>query len=187
MGGKSDKVTTTQNNDPWAPAQGDLKGVLDQARGLNARGSQYAPFSTVVPFSNQSEQALQGIEGRANAGNPLYTAGRSSLLSGLDQLNSTANGDYLNGNPHLSQMFNALSGDVSNAVNSQFSASGRTGSPAHAGVMTQQLGNLGAQIYGQDYARERQNQLSAAGQMPGYTGAFGAYQDAGYNDLNRLG
>jgi hypothetical protein len=186
MGGKSDKQTTTQQNDPWKPAQGALKDILAQAGNLYNRGSEYAPFSTVVPFSNQSEQALQGIEQRAQAGNPLYNQGQAALTGGLDTLQRTAGGEYLNNNPHLSTMFNAMKGDVTDAVNSQFSAYGRTGSPAHAGVMTQQLGNLGAQIYGQDYARERQNQLSAAGQMPGFTSAIPGYQQAGYNDLNTL-
>jgi len=186
MGGKSDTQTTTQTNEPWAPAQDALKGILGQAGNLYNRGSQYAPFSTVVPFSNQSEQALQGIEQRAQAGNPLYTQGQAALTGGLDTLQRTASGEMLNSNPYLSDMFNAMSGNVTDAVNSQFSAYGRTGSPAHAGVMTKELGNLASQIWGQDYQRERQNQLSAAGQMPGYTSAIPGYQQAGYNDLNAL-
>ena len=186
MGGKSDKQTTTQTNDPWAPAQDALKGILGQAGSLYNRGSQYAPFSTVVPFSNQTEQALQGIEGRAQQGNPMYNQGQAALTGGLDTLQRTASGEMLNNNPHLSDMFNAMKGEVTDSVNSQFSQYGRTGSPAHAGVMTQQLGNLASNIWGQDYARERQNQLSAAGQMPGYTSAIPGYQAAGYNDLNAL-
>jgi len=186
MGGKSDSQTTTQENAPWAPAQDALKGILGQAGNLYNRGSQYAPFSTVVPFSNQSEQALQGIEQRAQQGNPLYNQGQAALTGGLDTLQRTASGQMLSSNPYLSDMFNAMSGDVTDAVNSQFSSYGRTGSPAHAGVMTKELGNLASQIWGQDYQRERQNQLSAAGQMPGYTSAIPGYQQAGYNDLNAL-
>ena len=186
MGGKSDTQTTTQTNDPWKPAQGALKDILGQAGNLYNRGSQYAPFSTVVPFSNQTEQALQGIEGRAIQGNQMYGQGQAALTGGLDTLQRTASGQMLNNNPHLSDMFNAMKGEVTDAVNSQFSAYGRTGSPAHAGVMTQQLGNLASNIWGQDYARERQNQLAAAGQMPSYTSAIPGYQAAGYNDLNAL-
>lgn len=186
MGGKSDTQTTTQTNDPWKPAQGALKDILGQAGNLYNRGSQYAPFSTVVPFSNQTEQALQGIESRAQQGNPMYGQGQAALTGGLDTLQRTASGQMLNNNPHLSDMFNAMRGEVSDAVNSQFSAYGRTGSPAHAGVMTKELGNLASQIWGQDYARERQNQLAAAGQMPSYTSAIPGYQAAGYNDLNAL-
>lgn len=186
MGGKSDKQTTTQNNDPWKPAQGALKDILGQAGQLYNRGSQYAPFSTVTPFSGQSELALEGIEGRARQGNPLYSAGQTALAGGLGQLEKTAGGEYLNNNPHLSDMFGAMSGEVQDSVNSQFSQYGRTGSPAHAGVMTQQLGNLASNIWGQDYARERQNQLNAASQMPGYTSAIPGYQQAGYDDLNAL-
>lgn len=186
MGKKTDEQTTTQTSNPWEPAQGALKNILGQAGSLYNRGSQYAPFSTVVPFSNQTEQALQGIEGRAIQGNQMYGQGQAALTGGLDTLQRTASGSMLNSNPHLSDMFNAMRGDVTDAVNSQFSASGRTGSPAHAGVMTKELGNLASQIWGQDYARERQNQLSAASQMPSYTSALPAYQAAGYNDLNAL-
>lgn len=186
MGGKSDTQTTEQKNDPWEPAQGALKNILGQAGQLYNRGSQYAPFSTVTPFSGQSELALEGIEGRARQGNPLYSAGQTALAGGLGQLQKTAGGEYLNNNPHLSDMFGAMKGEVQDSVNSQFSQYGRTGSPAHAGVMTQQLGNLASNIWGQDYARERQNQLNAASQMPGYTSAIPGYQQAGYNDLNAL-
>lgn len=186
MGGKSDTQTTTQETKPWEPAIGDLTNILGQARNLYNRGSSYYPNSTVVPFSGQTEQALQGMEQKAIGGNPLYGQGQAALTSGLDTLQRTASGQMLNSNPYLSDMFNAMSGDVTDAVNSQFSAYGRTGSPAHAGVMTKELGNLASQIWGQDYQRERQNQLSAAGQMPGYTSAIPGYQQAGYADLERL-
>jgi hypothetical protein len=115
-------------------------------------------------------------------------AGALSGLLGASQptLEATARGDYLNNNPNLHQMFNAMSGDVQDAVNSQFSAAGRTGSPAHVGEMTRQLGNLGSQIYGQDYARERQNQLQAANQGYNNMGMAGMLNDLGYDPYSRL-
>lgn len=194
MGGKSNETTTTQRNDPWAPAQPYLQNILGQANQLYNRGSQYYPFSTVTPFSNQTESALTGIENMAGQPNQIG-ADSSNALRGIlngsnPALSATANGDYLNNNPHLHEMFGALSGDVTDAVNGQFSLAGRTGSPAHAGEMTKELGNLGAMIYGQDYARERQNQLSAAGQLQsGQLAGLGlapSVTDQQYDPLNRL-
>lgn len=192
MGGKSQKSTTTQTNDPWAPAQGNLKDILGNAQNLYNRGSQYYNFSTVTPFSGQTENALTGIENAANGSfAPGFSTQGKNALSGLlgasqPTLEATARGDYLNNNPYLGQMFNAMSGNVEDAVNSQFSAAGRTGSPAHVGEMTRQLGNLGAQIYGQNYATERQNQLSAANQGYNNMGMAGALNDLGYDPYQRL-
>jgi hypothetical protein len=198
MGGKSDKVETKQENDPWAPAQGALKNILGQAGQLYSKGVQYAPFNTVNPFSSQTEQALTGMESLANSGRTgsLVQGGQASLQDMMGgtgnyaNLGATARGEFLNNNPYLSSMFSAMSGDVQNAVNSQFSTSGRTGSPAHSGTMTQQLGNLASQIYGQNYAQERQNQLAAQGQLGNMAmngvNAIGGLNNLQYADMNAL-
>lgn len=186
MGGKSDKTTQTQQSDPWKPSQGALTDILSRAQNLNAQGTSYYPGSTVAGFSNDTQNAMSGIRNMANSGSPLYGQGSNAISGGLSQALSTANGDYLNNNPYLHDMFSALSGDVQNSVNSQFSAAGRTGSPAHAGVMTQQLGNLGAQIYGQNYANERQNQMQAVNQLGNFASMIPGYDSAKYNDLNAL-
>ena len=181
----------------WTLAKPQLQQVLGGAQGLYNKGANYYDFNTVQPMSDQTLAALQGTEQMATGNNGLYDQSKAALgnmLNGtgsLQNLTDTANGQYLNNNPYLHSMFSALSGDVQDSVNSQFSASGRTGSPAHAGVMTQQLGNLGASIYAQDYARERQNQLQASDKLAGY-GAQGiglapGVNDFGYSNLARLG
>jgi hypothetical protein len=181
----------------WQLAKPDLQNVLSGAQNLYNQGADYYDFNTVQPMSDQTLAALKGTEQLATGNNGIYDQSRQALgnmLGGtgsLQNLTDTAGGKYLNNNPYLSSMFSSLSGDVQDAVNSQFSASGRTGSPAHAGVMTQQLGNLGAQIYGADYARERQNQLQAADKLAGF-GAQGiglsrGVDDFGYSNLARLG
>lgn len=191
---KSDNVVE-QKSEPWGPAQPVLKNILNQGQQLYNQGSSYYPFSTVVPQSQQTLSALQGIEGRAGS-NPV-TAGAqgtlSSLLSGNNPtLQATARGDYLSpdSNPWLKQTFDAMSGDVQDAVNSQFSMASRTGSPAHAGELTRQLGRLGTQLYGDNYARERQNQLGAAGtigqQQLSALGMAPSVNDLGYGDLSKL-
>lgn len=193
MGGKSQKTTTTQSNDPWAPAQAGLKDIISQAGSQYAKGSEFAPFDTTIPFSNQTNAALQGIENKATAGSPLAGQGAgalSELLGGNQTLRDTANGNYLNANPYLDQMFSGAKGQVEDAVNSQFSQAGRTGSGAHTGVLTDRLGALASNIYGQNYANERTNQLNAAGQIGqqqlGGLSALPGTQEAQYSDLNKL-
>lgn len=197
MGGKSQKTTTTQTNDPWKPAQPYLKDLLGQASSQFAQGQEYAPFATTVPFSNQTNTALQGIEAKATQGSPLAGQAQSSLsdlLGGTGNygnLASTARGDFLNANPYLNAMFSSAKGNVQDAVNSQFSQAGRTGSGSHEGVLASRLGDLATNIYGQNYAQERQNQLGAQGTLGNLAlsgiGQLPGVQEAQYSDLNKLG
>lgn len=185
--------TTVQKSDPWSAAQPALKNILGQAQSLYNQGGSYYPFSTVVPFSQQTIQGLQNIQDRAGQPNPIVGQSQSalsSLLSGNSNLQATANGDFLNNNPYLSGMFNAAKGDVIDAVNSQFSQANRTGSPAQYDYLTKQLGNLASNIYGQNYAQERQNQLSAAStlgqQSLSALGLSPTVNDLGYADASKL-
>ena len=138
---------TTQTTQPWAPAQGQLKDILGQAGGLFGKGQSF-------------------LNDRMAGGNPLAdqsTGLLSDLLGGntLDVTNSPAWG--------------SLVGGVQDAVNSQFSAHGRTGSPAHAGVMTGELGKLAGSLWD----RERGRQMQGIGMAPGVYN-FG---NAGLDDL----
>ena len=150
MDDKEQTVETKQSTQPWGAAQPALKDILGQA------GQAYN-----LGLGDLSTRSNQQLLGQA-------TGGLGDLFGGtgnLSNLAQTAHGDYLNNNPHLGEMFSALSGDVTDAVNSQLSASGRTGDPVHTSILAKELGKLGTQIYGQDYARERQNQLGASGQL----------------------
>jgi hypothetical protein len=173
--GKEDTQETKQTTEPWKVAQPALKDILGQAGSL----------------FNQGQSTLSG---RSNTG--LYdqaTGALGSLFGGtgpLSNLSDTANGDYLNNNPHLSEMFSAMSGDVTDAVNSAMSGAGRTGDPVHTAQLTKELGKLGSSIYYDDYSRERQNQLGAGGQLGSFLStaigqAPGVY-DFGTADLDAL-
>lgn len=104
------------------------------------------------------------------------TAGQPNLLA-LGNLAETSSGQFLNSNPYLDGMFNEAASAVTRnfqesvapGLASTFSNAGRTGSVAHqqaADAQQQQLGDtlsgLASNIYGQNYAQERQNQLGAA-------------------------
>lgn len=179
--------TVTQKSDPWKPAQGALKDILSQAGQLYGQGSEYAPFSTVVPFSNQTLTALQGIENEATGPNDIASSASGSLrslLGGNDYLKGTASGDFLNSNPYLDDMFSHAAGQVRDQVNSNFSLAGRSGpNDAHTRVLTEGLGDLATKIYGGNYATERQNMLNA-GSTIGQQQLAGLGLSPSINDLN---
>jgi hypothetical protein len=96
-------------------------------------------------------------------------------------LQSTIRGEYLTGNPYIDQIIKQTSGDIGSA----FEGYGRYGSGAHG----QAIANASAQLRYQNYAQERQNQMSAIQQAPGYDIApyelYGARISAPYENLSR--
>lgn len=168
--GKDDTKETTQSTEPWKDAQPHLRDVLGQAQTAFGQGQNFLRENPASPLYNK---ALGGLD---------------TLMSGsgpLSALSSAANGDMLD--ITKSPLWGSMTGGIQDAVNSQFSAAGRTGSPAHAGVMTSELGKLAGQLYGQ----ERSNQLNAANSLGGYLQsgigmAPGLYNSLGTADLNNM-
>lgn len=177
MGGKSGgggTQTVTQNSDPWSAAQPYLKEIMSGTQGLynSGAGSQRYAGSAVVPFSNQTNAGLNMAEQRAMFGSPVRGAANANAYQ-------TLSGQNLNNNPYLDQMFDKASGKAAAAVNSQFSGLGRYGSGAHAGVLGDQMNNLATDIYGGNYARERQYQNAMTQLAP-------TLAQADYNDAQQL-
>ena len=100
----------------------------------------------------------------------------------FELLGGTARGEMLNKNPYIDEMFGRASGKVGKAfqesvlpgIGSQFAGAGRYGSPAQAGRESQArvdlgetLGGLASDIYGRNYAQERQNMLTAGQTLGG--------------------
>lgn len=173
--GKDDTVETKQTTEPWKAAQPALKDILGQSQQIYDLGLGDLSTRSSKPMFDQA------------------SGGLGTLFSGsgpLSNLSETASGGFLNNNPHLSTMFNALSGDVTDAVNSQISMSGRTGDPIHTTLLAKELGKLGAGIYGDNYARERQNQLGASGQLGNFIstaiGQTPGVYDVGNADLDSV-
>lgn len=125
---------------------------------------------------------LNSLAGQA-AANPY--AGQLAQLAamaqvpdyGMNSLQNTASGMYLNSNPYLDEMFGSASDAVSRAYQtatapttaSNFSGAGRYGSGAYANSVSQNqqdlgstLGNLSANIYGGNYQAERARQDAAS-------------------------
>ena len=159
--GQSGTSTVTSNSAPWSGQQPFLQTGFQQAQNLLNQGpQQYFPNSTVTPFSNQTEQALGGIEQRATDPN--------SLIGGAQrQLGQTINGDYLNaGNPYFQNMVDRAMNAIQPRISAQFAGGGRYGSGAHAQALASAGADTAGQLAFQNYGQERQNQLSALNFAP---------------------
>ena len=204
------------SSSPWEPLQPYLLDAYKQAQNLyNSGGPEFYPNATYTQFSPQSQMAMQLGENRAlfgsqfdpaaanvamgamQGGSPYTQAGMNSLWGGslgMQQLAGTANGQYLNANPYLDQMFGAATrglntqynNQVMPGVNATFGSGGRTGSNAHQTALdmaNQQYGNavgdMAAGIYGGNYQAERDRQLHGASAL----GNLGMGLASGYGSL----
>jgi hypothetical protein len=176
MGGSSKPQTTNTVTEPWSEQRPFLISGFQRAEDLYQQGApEYYPGQLIAGQSPMTTQAAQNIS-NLNTNNP-------ALQAATNQAVSTLQGDYLNSNPWLDATYNRAADQVINRYNeienpgieSQFSRAGRLGqNAAFATVRNRsdanaatQLQDLATQIYGGNYARERQNQLSAIGQIPG--------------------
>jgi hypothetical protein len=160
-GGSGGTQSTSQNNQPWGPAQPYLKGALsDLGQWYSSDyGRNPYPGSSVVPFNPMTETALGQTASRAMAGSPLNAAAQQQNLA-------TQRGDYMpgsvNGNPYLDKTFDLGAGKVRSALDSQFNSDGGYGGSLHQGAMADNLNNLATNIYGGAYNSERSNQIDAS-------------------------
>lgn len=176
MSGSKQTTTSQTTSAPWGPAQGALQNIIGQAETLGGNTSLFTP-----QYSNTTMQGVQGLEqaGQGPGAAAQYLPGvvqgaGQGFGAGLDQLQSTASGANLQGNPFLSQMLDRAGADTANLVNQQFSAAGRYGSGAHSGTLAKEIGNTRTAALMDNYNRERANQMSA-----GNTLFSGGFQGAG--------
>lgn len=150
-GGSSKTQTVTQNSAPWSGVQSYLTQGYGDLSSLEKQGApNYYPGQTVADFSPQQQQSIQGITSLATQGNPNFGAANS-------ELNKTISGGYLNSNPYFDQ----VAQNVRQPVDSAFAMGGRYDSGQHDAAVA---GALAPYAY-QNYAQERQNQLSAINQV----------------------
>lgn len=162
-GGGGDTITQENQVSPYAPSEPYLNNILTEASNLyqSGTGSQYYPGSTVVPFAQQTQQGLQGLQNLSTnqlSGSPMmqqagnvfsgYAAGQGPSIFGG---NVGAGGQYsgiptqtYSGMAQLSPQQDYLSGLQSsianqslNAVQDQFGGMGRTGTSPGAQAAAQ--------------------------------------------------
>lgn len=188
-GGGGTTTQTIQNADPWSGVQPYLSNLYRNAdQWLGSSSPSFYPGNTVADQSVNTLQALTRGAYRAGTGSPLdrmadqhnleTTHGDflfSNPANGL--LRDTANGAFLNKNPHLDAMFNSATQPMVNqyqravlpGIASQFSAAGRFGSGLQSQAMAdaaqplgQALSSAASSIYGGAYENERNRQQDAA-------------------------
>src|SRR4051812_37912352 len=190
----SGPVTSTRSVEPDPASAGYVASGLQRADSLYGSGPmQYYPGDSYAKLDDTQRGALDSIIDRADSGSPLLRAGQAQAqdtiagkylnanpaMSGYQSiandagatrharnlLESTADGSMLNGNPYLDASFDHAAGKVRSAVASSFNGSGRYGSPAMAGALTDGLNTLATDVYGQNYQQERSRQLTAQEQI----------------------
>jgi hypothetical protein len=162
------KTTQTSTNEPYKAA----KPLLDKGMGdaLNLyKNNQLAPVntsSTVVPYSQQTMQGMNSIQGTANEA--LAPGGFASQfkdiigqggfndpqMAALDQTRQLATGSYdVNANPGFQNVLDSVLQKAGTGVNQNAAAMGRYGSGTHQGVMQQTQGDIANRMISDDYNR----------------------------------
>lgn len=198
MGSSSSPTRTTTVNEPPAFIQPFMQYGAGQARSLyETGGPQYYGGNTVVPFSQQSEQALGLTEQRALNGSPVTNAAQDYATNTLstdptsqfggasNPYASSANPYGSVTNPYLDATFNKAADSVQQRLGSQFAGSGRNVDASRA-VNADELNNLANTVYGGAYENERNRGLSYDQQQLGI-GASGyeSERDRMAQDLDR--
>jgi hypothetical protein len=203
-----------QANQAWS-------GIASNPTGANSPAYNY--WQGLAGGNTQPQQALTAAGNAAQAGGQNYAnaiAGYAPQVAqyganaaagnlGLSALGKVAGGDFLNSNPYIAKMVQAAMDPITRnyqtatapQLDASFAGSGRYGSGAMMGARDTAQRNLGStlanastQLYGDQYAKERQLMDQAAanygtqynqGQQLGMQGATGAagLQGAAGNQL----
>lgn len=167
MSGGGGNSTTTVNLPKWQ--QPYVQHGAESAKNLYDNGG-----TAVAGFNGDQQAGFSGIRDLAT------NNGLNSAASGL--ATNTLNGGFLNSNPYIDATFNRAALATQNQLASQFAGAGRN-VDASEGLRSQQLNDLATQIYGGNYAQERQNQMATLGMSP----QLNAAQYTGANALLGIG
>jgi hypothetical protein len=162
MGSSKGSQTTTSKAEPWKAAQPYIQESMQGAQDLYRSGQGFMPYpgSMVVPFSPQSQTALQGMESLAMQGNPAATAAQ-------DWATGIMRGDNLaQTNPYFEGALNRQTGALTDDINRGFSMGGRYGSAAHTGALVDQVGGFRNDALNNYWNTERGLQANVAGMVP---------------------
>ena len=174
-GSNPTNVTTTTSAEPSEFIAPYFQQAIDSAKGLYEGGTpNYFPNATYTDFAPETSTALNLATARATAGNPLLNQSQT-------QASNILAGNFLNPstNPYSKALYDQMAGDVISDVNSQFTSAGRFGSGANQEILTQELGQLANQVYGDQYNRERDIMANTMATAPGLG-------EMDYNDIAKL-
>jgi len=157
-GGSSGGGQSTQVN-PYAPAQPALNQIISEAGNLYGQGVSASGY--VAPTS-QTTAGIANAEALAKASNT--------------QIADTLSGKYLN--PFLSPMLQGSANEIATAINSEFSAAGRTpGSGMNQQQILAGITDAAMPLAFDQFERERQRQLGIASAAPSLTQVGGQLEN----------
>ena len=133
-------------------------GQIAQAGGsANPFMNQLAQGAGSNPYTDQ----LANVSGQANPyTNQLVSAGQVANDAGAGVLNDFASNGQ--NNPYLDRIFDNAAERVRDNTSAMFSKAGRYGSVAHQDALSDSLGDMAANMYGQAYETDANRRFSAA-------------------------
>lgn len=160
MGSSSGSQNTTTTTEPPSFIRPYMQYGAQQSRALyETGGPQYYGGNTVVPFSQQTEDALGMTEQRARQGSSVVNAAQDYAANTLNTAPTSQFGSGPNpygsvNNPYLDATFNKAADSVQNRLETQFAGSGRNVAASRP-ANTDMLSDLATSIYGGAYESER--------------------------------
>ena len=176
--------TTTQTTQPYAPAEKYLKDILGEAQNVyrSGVGREFFPSSTVVPFADQTQQALNLQQAQAlEQMQPSTLQGQAATTLG-NLASGTASNQFLD------QVRQGITSDVMGNVQTQFGGMGRTGtSPAAQQAVARGVTQAYAPIATSLEQQERNRQLQAAQTLSPLQEQMDLRQTSGIASLGGVG
>lgn len=165
-------------------------GVFGGLLGGLGGGSKPAGSTTVTNTASQDipDWLKPYVTGNLNSAQSVVKNLNPSALTNFatPEIASTINGDYLNSNPYLDQIYQHGAGLIGQNVDSRFESAGRYGSGSHASSLAEPLAGLYGNLYGNNYQQERNRQATTALNAPAFaTGSVNAAL-APYTGLSNL-
>jgi hypothetical protein len=158
---------------------------LSKSKTTTKSNETLAPSAYSQPYI---DQAVQGVNAGAQQSQDLLKKYLPQGEQSLSYFGDVMGGKYLDqDNPHLQGMIDRTGENVSNRVNSNFSASGRYGSDYHTGELTRGLADSENQLRYGNYAAERGMQNGAAlGNLAGIQTLSGMPADFANNQAGAI-
>lgn len=171
-GGSTTDQTTSEKTEPWAPAQGQLKGLLGTLGGMstsetpwqkNALSSLYDSTTGLPNFGASGTNLADSLFGYNNDAQKNLLTGGNNSYQGI--LANYLKPEYLNpmNTPGFGDALSTMNNDITNQVNGQFAAAGRDLSPANSTALARGLSQGEGSLIADQFNKNVGTQLGAAG------------------------
>lgn len=175
MGGTSTSQTTQQSStSPWETGQNVVNGIVSQLNPLiqnsglnptesNAIGQLVNAGNAGNPYASGTQSAITSMlnGGGATSQVPMLNAAYSTYQNETNPLASNTNYNPMS-TPGFADALNTANSDITNQINGQFAAAGRSGSGANTQTLARGLSQGDAQLIANQYNQNVQNQQNAA-------------------------